>query len=173
MLTLVVWQSKSTLPLPKYMNTYTFFSYKKGGSLNFLRASMRFPYSHDILMCVQIIWKLQSHKPTSGTAAILRLPISSSSGIEKYYSQGLFFAMPLSLSFLQQRSYYSRYSEKYCMCALCVHWVCNNIQGALSPESLLRPSISLLVLNLGQKGKEYHIDANRQHHIVITKGLRW
>ena len=119
---------------------------------------MRFPYSHDILMCVQIIWKLQSHKPTSGTAAILSLPISSSSGIEKYYSQGLFFAMPLSLSFLQQRSYYSRYSEKYCMCALCVHWVCNNnIQGALSPESLLRPSISLL-LNLRQKKKEYHID---------------
>ena len=63
----------------------------------------------------------------------------------------------LSLSFLQQRSYYSRYSEKYCMCALCVHWVCNNIQGALSPESLLRPSISLL-LNLRQKKKEYHID---------------
>ena len=110
---------------------------------------MRFPYSHDILMCVQIIWKLQSHKPTSA-AAILRLPISTSSGIEKYYRWGLFFAMPLSLSFLQQRSYYSRYSEKYCMCALCVHWVCNNIQGALSPESLLRPSISLL-LNLGQK----------------------
>ena len=64
----------------------------------------------------------------------------------------------LSLSFLQQRSYYSRYSEKYCMCALCVHWVCNNnIQGALSPESLLRPSISLL-LNLRQKKKEYHND---------------
>ena len=64
----------------------------------------------------------------------------------------------LSLSFLQQRSCYSRYSEKYCMCALCVHWVCNNnIQGALSPESLLRPSISLL-LNLRQKKKEYHND---------------
>ena len=69
--------------------------------------------------------------------------------------QGLFFAMPLSHFFNKEGS---RYSEKYCMCALCVHWVCNNnIQGALSPESLLRPSISLL-LNLRQKKKEYHID---------------
>ena len=70
--------------------------------------------------------------------------------------QGLFFAMPLSHFFNKEGS---RYSEKYCMCALCVHWVCDNIQGALSPESLLRPSISLL-LNLRQKKKEYHINAN-------------
>ena len=119
MLTLVMWQSKSTLPLPRYMITYTFFSYKKGGSLNFLRASMRFPYSHDILMCVQIIWKLQSHKPTSGTAAILSLPISSSSGIEKYYSQGLFFAMPLSHFFNKEVTIVGTQKS-----IVCVHFVC-------------------------------------------------
>ena len=112
-----MWQSKPTLPLPRYMNTYTFFSYKKGGSLNFLRASMRFPYSHDILMCVQIIWKLQSHKPTSGTAAILSLPISSSSGIEKYYSQGLFLQC-LSLISSTKKVVGTQKS------IVCVHFVC-------------------------------------------------